>query len=147
MLIRICENCGKILPKTGMRYCEKCREELQTKNPDKPNNDLFNTISQIASPKGRMKRGPFAVATALWIFCYWIGNFAEKGLLESMIRSNACTILVAVGIFMAVRRLHDTGTSGFAAITLFIPYLRVLMLLYLLLAKSDETANPYGELE
>ncbi|WP_406609800.1 DUF805 domain-containing protein [Agarivorans sp. JK6] len=46
---------------------------------------------------------------------------------------------------VAVRRLHDTGRSGWWLFLLFLPIIGVLVLLFFFLSDSDSKANAYGE--
>ncbi|MDO4672737.1 DUF805 domain-containing protein [Falsiporphyromonas endometrii] len=47
-------------------------------------------------------------------------------------------------ISAAVRRLHDTGRSGFWLLILFLPGIGSLILITLLLLKGDDEENKYG---
>ena len=44
-----------------------------------------------------------------------------------------------------VKRWHDLNRSGWLALTLFIPYVNLLILLYLGIAPGTEGINKYGE--
>ncbi|MPW29769.1 DUF805 domain-containing protein [Agarivorans sp. B2Z047] len=46
---------------------------------------------------------------------------------------------------VAVRRLHDTGRSGWWLFILFLPIIGVLVLLFFFLSDSKSEANAYGE--
>ncbi|MEE1674678.1 DUF805 domain-containing protein [Agarivorans aestuarii] len=48
-------------------------------------------------------------------------------------------------IAVAVRRLHDTGRSGWWLFILFLPIIGVLVLLFFFLSDSDSAANAYGD--
>lgn len=49
------------------------------------------------------------------------------------------------GIAVAVRRLHDTGRSGWWLLISLIPVIGGLVLLYFLVLDSDPETNEYGE--
>ena len=51
-------------------------------------------------------------------------------------------ILPSLGVM--VRRLHDSGRSGWWALISIIPIVGTLVLLYFLIKKSDEGENEYG---
>jgi len=56
------------------------------------------------------------------------------------------TIAIMVpSIAVAVRRLHDTGRSGWWLLILLIPVIGALVLLYFLVLDSDQDSNEYGE--
>ncbi|GAD03389.1 DUF805 domain-containing protein [Agarivorans albus] len=46
---------------------------------------------------------------------------------------------------VAVRRLHDTGRSGWWLFILLLPIIGVLVLLFFFLSDSESEANAYGE--
>lgn len=46
---------------------------------------------------------------------------------------------------VAVRRLHDTGRSGWWLFILFLPIIGVLVLLFFFLSDSESAANAYGD--
>jgi len=48
-------------------------------------------------------------------------------------------------ISVTVRRLHDTGRSGWNYLWYFLPVLGGLVMLFLLVGESDAGANEYGE--
>ena len=50
-----------------------------------------------------------------------------------------------VALATYVKRWHDLGKSGWMVLTLFIPYINLLILLYLGLAPGTPEANKYGE--
>jgi uncharacterized membrane protein YhaH (DUF805 family) len=43
------------------------------------------------------------------------------------------------------RRLHDLGKSGWYSLLCLVPYINLIVLIYLLLKKGPETANRFGE--
>ncbi len=49
------------------------------------------------------------------------------------------------GISVAVRRLHDTGRRSWSLVTLFIPYIGIVILASLLLLDSERGHNHFGE--
>ncbi|ENX40091.1 MULTISPECIES: DUF805 domain-containing protein [Acinetobacter] len=49
-------------------------------------------------------------------------------------------------IIFAIRRLHDCNRSGWFVLLFAVPYLNLLMLLYLLLAKGNQDSNQYAPL-
>jgi len=55
----------------------------------------------------------------------------------------ACLALIIPNICVLVRRLHDTGHSGFWYFIVFVPLIGGLWLLYLMIKDSDDE-NEYG---
>lgn len=54
-------------------------------------------------------------------------------------------LLFFVGyFFLAIRRLHDLGYSGWFILLLFVPYLNLALILYLLFARGESGPNKYG---
>ncbi|MHA2771378.1 DUF805 domain-containing protein [Vibrio harveyi] len=47
-------------------------------------------------------------------------------------------------IAVTVRRLHDSGRTGWWALIAFVPIIGVLVLLYFLIQDSEEGSNQYG---
>lgn len=45
---------------------------------------------------------------------------------------------------VTVRRLHDTGRSGWWILTLLVPFVGWMVLLYFMVLKGDERLNQYG---
>ncbi|MFC5067650.1 DUF805 domain-containing protein [Flaviflagellibacter deserti] len=59
------------------------------------------------------------------------------------------TLLVSLALFLpglavTVRRLHDTGYSGWWVLIVFIPLIGWIVLLYWMIKKGDEGTNQYG---
>ena len=92
------------------------------------------------------------------------GRIGRKNYILGALFSSVLTLLVVIissyfNIFLAfyllililifslhVRRFHDLGMSGWYALTLFIPIVNLIMLIfYLLLTPGKENSNKYGE--
>ena len=48
-------------------------------------------------------------------------------------------------VSLHVRRFHDLGSSGWKALLLILPLINLITLIYLLLSKSSEVKNEYGD--
>jgi uncharacterized membrane protein YhaH (DUF805 family) len=64
--------------------------------------------------------------------------------------ANIANIIVTLGLLLpgiavAIRRLHDTGRSGWWYLLVFIPIVGWLALLFWFVQPSDEGSNEYGE--
>ena len=55
-----------------------------------------------------------------------------------------CMSLVIPSISVTIRRLHDTGRSGWWYLVNFIPYVGGILLLIFCVLRSDEGENEYG---
>lgn len=49
-----------------------------------------------------------------------------------------------IGVFLAIRRLHDVHASGWWYLLVLIPLVNLIFLLYLFFAKGDNGDNAYG---
>jgi uncharacterized membrane protein YhaH (DUF805 family) len=56
----------------------------------------------------------------------------------------ALVILVTPGLSVLIRRLHDTGRSGWWILISLVPIVGVLVLLYFLIIDGDTGPNQYG---
>ncbi|MEM6381630.1 MAG: DUF805 domain-containing protein [Pseudomonadota bacterium] len=65
----------------------------------------------------------------------------QFGPLQSFVytASTVCSIIVSI------KRLHDLGLSGFIALGLIIPFIGVVLTLWLGVRKGDDGPNAYGE--
>ncbi|PMO38267.1 hypothetical protein BCT11_17500 [Vibrio sp. 10N.222.52.B12] len=71
------------------------------------------------------------------------GNYEPEtgyGLLSSIY---ALAVFIP-GVSVGVRRLHDTGRTGWWSLIAFIPLIGVLVLLYFCASKGDTGRNQYG---
>jgi uncharacterized membrane protein YhaH (DUF805 family) len=53
--------------------------------------------------------------------------------------------IVIPGLAVTVRRLHDTGRSGWWLLISFVPFIGVFVLLFLVVLNSQPAANRFGE--
>lgn len=54
--------------------------------------------------------------------------------------------VIIPGIAVSVRRLHDTGRSGWWFLVTIVPILGFFVFLYFMVLDSDQEANKYGQL-
>ncbi|TMX44016.1 DUF805 domain-containing protein [Vibrio rotiferianus] len=52
--------------------------------------------------------------------------------------------IIIPSIAVTVRRLHDSGRTGWWALIAFVPVIGILVLLYFLIQDSEEGSNQYG---
>lgn len=106
---------------------------------------------KYATFKGRASRSEY------WYFCLFniIVTFILFGLAIVIKQEDISLLLLAlVSIYSLViflpslaanvRRLHDTGKSGWLYCLVFIPYIGAFILLFFLCKKSDSNTNLYG---
>ena len=110
----------------------------------------FIQFSKYAVFSGRASR------TEYWMFILWnfiIGMMlgAMEGFLgifpESEYEVLSLTYLLAIAcpyLAVSVRRLHDTGLSGWRMLITLVPFIGQLILLFWLIQDSDRDENQYG---
>jgi len=79
------------------------------------------------------------VGAAIMIF----GNSAA-GAYVNMTQAVYILIVLVPSIMIAIRRIHDTGRSGWHLLWYF-TVIGILWILYLLITKGDEGANAHGD--
>jgi uncharacterized membrane protein YhaH (DUF805 family) len=87
---------------------------------------------------GRARRPEF-----WWFFLFQVGVFLVAAAIHKIIYALAVLGLLLPGLGVAVRRLHDTGKSGWWVLLGLIPLIG-LVLLYFLALPGAEGANEYG---
>ena len=70
-------------------------------------------------------------------------GFISEGL-ASMLSGVLALVLFLPGLGLSVRRLHDTGRSGWFLLIVLIPILGALALLYFMVSEGDAGPNEYG---
>lgn len=71
------------------------------------------------------------------------GNYdLESG--YALLSSVYCLVMFIPGVTIGVRRLHDTGRTGWWLLIALIPFVGCLILLYFSVSKGDVGTNKYG---
>ena len=111
----------------------------------KVDNDWIRGALRWLSPAGRLGRSGFiGRALLLGLVAYAAIAAADRALGETA-GSIVLLPFAWAAICLAVRRLHDSGRSGWWLLVFFIPVLGVLWLAWqLLLRRGSEGANPHG---
>jgi uncharacterized membrane protein YhaH (DUF805 family) len=83
-----------------------------------------------------------------WVLFVVIASIVAN-ILDSAIDISIFSIIVSLGLLLpglskAIRRLHDTGRSGWWVLIGLIPLIGFIVLLIFYLEKSDPVANEYG---
>ena len=74
-------------------------------------------------------------------------DFALLGAADSGFSPLSTLYMLAViipGIAVGVRRLHDTGRSGWSLLFAFIPFIGAFIVLYFMLIEGESGRNQYG---
>lgn len=113
----------------------------------------LKVIGQYADFSGRARRREFwsfalvnvAIAAALWVVAGILGKVI--GLLGGLVMLVYYLYTLAVlvpSLAVGVRRLHDTGKSGWFLLVALIPILGAFALLYFYTVEGDDGPNTYG---
>ena len=94
--------------------------------------------------EGRASRSSFW----WWVlFTFIVGVVAN--ILDAAIDATIFSIIVGLGLILpnlskAIRRLHDTGRTGWWVLIILVPLIGFIVLLIFYLDKSDPAENEYG---
>ena len=143
-----CKNCGEKLD-DGSVFCAKCGMRLD----DGP---VAKRDEAPAAASGQQHKVEFFEAIKLY-FTRWTfdGRSSRSeywwpvllGALVSFIPGLDfiyCVASIAPSIFVAVRRLHDVGKSGWWYWFILLPFVGWGILIYLFCQRSDSQENKYG---
>ena len=136
-----------------------CSQTKNTQSKDELiNNKHYTTTDKLLSPKGRIGRMSFFS----YSFVYGIVGGLLGGILGALIfvsqeavtyipliitivlLSIAALFVIYMSVCLCIRRCHDIGLSGWWAILVFIPYIDLLMGLFLIFKKGQQRDNIYG---
>ena len=111
-----------------------------------PSDAVRSVLSNYTNFSGRASRSEYwwwiLALIGLQIVIFVISLITpEIGLLLSVVVFFG---VIIPGLAVAVRRLHDTGRSGWWLLVAFIPLVGALILLIFLLLDSDQQANQWG---
>ena len=108
-------------------------------------NWYIQVLTKYAEFNGRARRSEYwyfvliniLVSIGIYIMDAVIGTFGVLGLLYSL------AILIP-GLAVSVRRLHDTGRSGWNLLFALIPLIGAVILLIFFFQDSTDSENEYG---
>lgn len=165
-----CPNCGAQLTNRGtgsQNFCPGCGTRI-TANYENSPAQTFNMMSAYKSMfkkysqfNGRSRRSEYWYATllnSLICFAAWliivIASISNDGYISDgtgifigfvgIIFGIYGIAVIIPGLAMAVRRLHDTGRSGWFMLIGLIPYIGAIILLIFMCQDSQPGANKYG---
>lgn len=165
-----CPNCGAQLTNRGtgtQNFCPACGTRMTT-NYDNAPAETFTMKSayksmfkKYAKFNGRSRRSEYWYATlanSLIIFAMYLligiiavanGDYMSDGaaiflsLIALAVFGYSFAVMIP-GLAMAVRRLHDTGRSGWFMLLSLIPYIGGIILFVFMVQDSQPGANQYG---
>ncbi|MDA1096092.1 MAG: DUF805 domain-containing protein [Chloroflexi bacterium] len=133
-----CSNCGAVAAPEDV-FCTKCGERLATPVEAQGPSSVSPTtrpmrFQDIFDPSGRFTRSQFALTyfggLALGLLSVLVDGLLGLGGLSLLYFVGFAYVVIAAGI----RRLHDTGNSGWLILLAFAPLANIFMILYLLFA-------------
>ena len=103
-------------------------------------------LSKYAEFNGRARRSEywyfvlinFFITLAIYTVDFMVGLSGALGIIYSL------GVLIP-GLAVAVRRLHDTGRSGWTLLLALIPFIGAIILLVFMAQDSVSVENEYGE--
>ena len=114
-------------------------------------NGYLQVLNKYAVFKGRARRREYWVfilfnvifSTALVLIDQKMGNFVVST--DFGVLSAIYTLAVMIpGVAVSIRRLHDTGRSGWWFLITIVPILGFFVFLYFMALDSDPGTNKYG---
>lgn len=153
-----CKNCGMYYNE-NVAFCENCgsmlvgdpaqRAEIVRNTPGMtPEDAIFTFWKRYSDFGGRSRRSEFWYSVLVnWIiaiFINLIGILLPVNL--GMVISTVFTAMLFLpNIAIAIRRVHDTGKSGWVLFAGFIPVIGAIWLIILFSLDGEKRANEYGE--
>lgn len=113
---------------------------------DNSNINMFTPFTKYAQFDGRSSRKEFWLWVLLSFIVGFVMNIAAHVAPEVTIIPSLLWLLASLipGIAVSVRRLHDTGRSGWNLFLALIPIVGPIMLLVFYLMESQPGSNKYG---
>lgn len=98
--------------------------------------------------RGRITRKIFITGYIIIFILYNLFNFIFNRQFFSPLRGSVESLVYLILLFfvcsLTVRRLHDTGLSGWFFLIILVPGFNIIFTLFLLIKQGDKTANMYG---
>ena len=130
---------------------EKVKDEVEgTASPDTSNSKSSTTTKNILGIqfKGRLRRNcfwPTYIAMCVISFVLeLLTSLAEDSSIALIIGLIAFLYLTLVGLGLCIRRLHDTGRSGWWLLIGLVPYIGAIILIIFYCLDSQPGTNKYG---
>ncbi len=111
---------------------------------------IFDVLSKSFDFKGRSRRKEYwmfiAISQAVFLILFWSdmqsGRFFQWDPIPYCLVYSALTFMPIVSL--TIRRLHDTGRSGWAMFYMLIPAVGSIIYLVMMLSRGTVGANKYG---
>ena len=111
----------------------------------------MNTIKLLLSFYGRIGRLAYlgglllnlAATAAVFVALYYLDQSVPDWVL-GLIALVVLPLSTWVSLALAAKRFHDIGTSGWLGLLLFVPFIGLLVGIYLLFARGEDRDNQYG---
>lgn len=102
-------------------------------------------FKQYVDFEGRARRKEYWTFTlGNMLISLLLGGGGAMGFGSELIGGLFSLIVFIPGIAVAVRRLHDTGRSGFWIFILLVPLVGLFVMIYFLVLDSESGSNEYG---
>ncbi|MDT8447048.1 MAG: DUF805 domain-containing protein [bacterium] len=96
-------------------------------------------------PEGRLNRKRFFQGHFIAFAAVLVAVFSSGGpLFGELIQGLVTTVFYIASFFMAIKRFHDLGNSGWLALLILVPVINFFVYLYLLFARGMYGENAYG---
>lgn len=106
-------------------------------------NYFIGAIKQYADFKGRARRKEYWMFILFYMIIQAVINIIDSSVIGSPILSPIFSLALLIpSIAIAVRRLHDTGRSGWWLLLGLIPFGIIVVIIFLFLDSHDD--NEYG---
>ncbi|MFP8967310.1 DUF805 domain-containing protein [Pokkaliibacter sp. CJK22405] len=100
---------------------------------------------QYANFSGRARRQEYWMFTLINLIAFFVCGVIDSILTMGLLSMVYGLAVILPGLAMIVRRLHDTGRSGWWFLVSFIPAIGGIILFIFLVLDSQPGANEYGE--
>lgn len=155
-----CPNCGQNLWDGDANYNYETTNSVESYNLVSAYKSMFKKYAQF---NGRSRRSEYWYATlanviiVFLMYMIMIPSFISVGQYGTVSDSQAATLgilsivmtlysfaIIIPGLAMGVRRLHDTGRSGWYMLLGLIPYIGSIILIVFMAQDTQRGANQYG---
>ena len=103
---------------------------------------VFRRYAEFTGRSRRKEYWMFALVNAIvWLVLYVVG---KQSLVLLIILAIYAVAVLVPSLAVTVRRLHDTGRSGWWWLISFVPFVGAIVLLVFLCQDSQAGSNPWG---
>jgi uncharacterized membrane protein YhaH (DUF805 family) len=102
----------------------------------------FKRIIDFNGRSGRSEFWTFAIINTILLFAFYYAG--ETSSMFNFLAKIYTLIIIVPGIAVGIRRLHDTGKSGWWLLLLLIILIGLPVLIYFFIQESQQGSNEYG---